>query len=107
VLLPGMTARVRMEVARMDGALSVHEAALRFSPEDAPAAQARSRIYVREFGSANELRAVPVRAGVSDGVYTEITPEPGARLAAGDEVVIGLLRPDQRAKKPSVSLGGK
>lgn len=107
VLLPGMTARIRMEVARVDGALSVHEAALRFSPEDAPLAPARSRVFVRELDAGEELRAVRVRAGVSDGVYTQVIPEQGARLGAGDEVVIGLLRPDQRSRKPNVSLGGK
>jgi HlyD family secretion protein len=106
-LLPGMSARVQMEVARAENALAVHGAALRFTPESAELAAPRSRVFVRAFGAGNELREVKVSAGISDGVYTEVTPAAGARLSAGDDVVIGLLRPEQRAKKPNVSLGGK
>ena len=42
VLLPGMSARARMQVARADNVLSVHEAALRFVPTDAPEAPAKA-----------------------------------------------------------------
>lgn len=105
-LLPGMSARVRMEVARAEQALSVHEAALRFSPDDAAPAPPRSRVFVKR--GVGELEAVNVEAGISDGVYTAIEPAQGARLQEGDEVAIGLLRPGQvTGKKPNVSLGGK
>jgi HlyD family secretion protein len=106
-LLPGMTARVRMEVAHAEDALSVHEAALRFSPEDAEPAKARSRVFVRRGGTGNELEEVAVQAGISDGVYTAVQPADGQELDESDEVVIGLLRPEGVGKKPNVSLGGK
>lgn len=104
MLLPGMSARVRMEVARADNVLAVHEAALRFTPEGADAAPPRTRVWRRR--GANELDAVAVKAGISDGVYTSVeSPGPGG-LAAGDELAIGLLHPDQAAHKPNISLGG-
>jgi HlyD family secretion protein len=108
VLLPGMSARVRMEVARAEAALSVHEAALRFTPPDEEPAPARSRVFVRRGGVGNDLEPVDVKAGISDGMYTAVQPRGGATLDDGDQVVIGLLRPDAaNAKKPNVSLGGK
>jgi hypothetical protein len=48
-----------------------------------------------------------VKAGISDGAYTAVEPLLGATLAAGDEVAIGLLHPEQAAGRPSVSLGGQ
>jgi HlyD family secretion protein len=104
MLLPGMSAGVRMEVARADNVLAVHEAALRFTPEGADAAPPRTRVWRRR--GASELDAVAVKAGISDGVYTSVeSPGPGG-LAVGDELAIGLLRPDQAAHKPNISLGG-
>jgi len=103
-LLPGMSARVRMEVARAEQVLSVHEAALRFSPEDAEPAKPRSRVFVRS--GDNDLVEVAIEAGISDGVHTELKPAEGAQLGEGDYVAIGLLQPGQSSGKPSVSLGG-
>ena len=49
LLLPGMSARVRMEVARAENALSVREAALRFAPPDAePATVALARVALEQ-----------------------------------------------------------
>jgi HlyD family secretion protein len=104
LLLPGMSARVRMEVARADGVLAVHEAALRFTPEGANDAPARSRVWRRR-GTGNELQEVAVKAGVSDGVYTAVEPLTQGQLAAGDELAIGLLHPEATTK-PNFSLGG-
>ncbi|MDH5675075.1 MAG: efflux RND transporter periplasmic adaptor subunit [Myxococcales bacterium] len=105
VLLPGMSARVRMEVARAEGVLSAHEAALRFAPAEAEAAATpRSRVF-KQLGTA-ELEEVPVEAGISDGVYTELRATGGAALEVGDGLAIGLLRPDAAGGKPRVSLGG-
>ena len=104
LLLPGMTARVRMEVARAENVLAVHEAALRYSPQGADPASPRSRVWKRT-GPA-ELHPVPVRTAISDGVYTEIElPEPGS-LEEGDELAVGLLRPES-TNAPRVTLGGK
>ena len=106
VLLPGMSARVRMEIARADDALAVREAALRFTPPDAAAAPSRSRVW-RVQKPPNELEPVAVTPGISDGMYTAVQAAAGARLQVGDQVAIGLLRPGQASGKPSVSLGGQ
>jgi hypothetical protein len=54
---------------------------------------------------------VNVQVGVSDGVYAAVQSSEGAEegdapLAEGDRLVIGLLRPEDARRKPSVSLGG-
>ncbi|HET8934801.1 MAG TPA: efflux RND transporter periplasmic adaptor subunit [Polyangiales bacterium] len=108
-LLPGMSATVKLEVARVTHVLAVRDAALRFTPPNTDAAAApRSRVFVKL--NAGELRAVPVRAGLSDGMYTEITPEAGQSLAEGAEVVVGLLAVAASGSdrgQPGISLGGK
>jgi HlyD family secretion protein len=101
-LLPGMSARVELEVARAAGALSVHEAALRFTPEGADEAAPRSRVFVRK--GPSELSAVPVRTLVSDGVYAQVEPE-GGELPEGAQVAVGLT--GGKSSSPNVSLGGK
>jgi HlyD family secretion protein len=104
-LLPGMSARVRMEVDRVDGALSVHEAAVRFSPPEVERV-AKARVW-RRAGGSNQLEPVDVTTGVSDGVYVAVKAAAGAQLNERDEVAIGLLQPGQTGGKPSVSLGQK
>jgi HlyD family secretion protein len=110
-LLPGMSARVELEVARVADVLSVHDAALRFAPADSAALEElggggpRTRGW-RRVGLA-EIEPVVVVVGLSDGVYTQVEPAPGAQLLEGDALAIGLLRPDDGAPKPQVSLGQK
>jgi HlyD family secretion protein len=106
VLLPGFSARVRLEVARAENVPSVHEAALRFTPVTAEPAEPRSRVWIRR--GPDELEAVPVTAGVSDGVHTELRMVDGAsELPEGTPLAIGLLNPDTGPKKATVSLGKK
>jgi HlyD family secretion protein len=114
-LLPGMSATVKLEVARVQHVLAVRDAALRFTPpqplqppEAAATAQPRSRVFVRV--AAGELRAVPVRAGLSDGMYTEIAPEAGQSLSEGAQVAVGMLATAAASGErgqPGISLGGK
>jgi HlyD family secretion protein len=110
-LLPGMSATVKLEVARVAQVLAVRDAALRFTPPNAEAAATgvpRSRVFVKR--GAGELSAVSVRAGLSDGMYTEITPEAGQSLSEGSEVVVGLLAvagSGSERGQPGISLGGK
>lgn len=104
-LLPGMSARVRIEIARAENALAVHEAALRFAPEDADPAPPRSRVW-RHGSGPNAIEPVDVKVGVSDGVYAALLPADG-KLSEGDQLVVGLLRPGETRRKPSVSLGGQ
>lgn len=104
VLLPGMSARVQLEVARAENVLSVHEAALRFTPLEAEPAEPRSRVWVRRGPDA--IEEVAVIPGVSDGVHTELKfPEGTPALTEGTALAIGLLNPDTGGKKPAVTLG--
>lgn len=104
VLLPGMTAQLRIKVAEVEDVLALREASLRFTPEGAPAAPARSRVW-RVRGA--ELEEVPVEAGLSDGAVTEVRSSDPQGLQIDDEVAIGLaLDGDSNAAAPSLSLRG-
>ena len=113
ILLPGMTANVRIVTAHKDNALKVANAALRFRPaslkdaangdaRDEKAAQNKTsavspaptfstttglpgRLWV--VGSDGAPQAVDVRLGLSDGGMTEILTD---TLKAGSEVITGL-----------------
>lgn len=105
-LLPGMTAAVRIEIAQVKDALAVREAALRFTPEDAPSAEPRTRVW--KHTGLSSVEPVSVTVGLSDGMYTEVRVAEGASLAVGDEVAVGLFAPrSSAAAKPGVSLGRK
>ena len=104
LLLPGMTAQIRISVAQVDDILAVREASLRFTPEGAPGATPRSRIWrIR----GEDLEEVPVEAGLSDGAFTEVRAVEGQELRVGDDIAIGLaLDGDNNAAAPSLSLRG-
>jgi HlyD family secretion protein len=106
LLLPGMTATVRIEVGRVENAMSVKEAALRFLPEGMEEAPPRSRVF--RLASGNELVPVGVATGISDAVSTEIRPLDPRALAPGDPVVIGLFEQGREsAGGPGINLGGR
>lgn len=123
VLLPGMTAYVRIDTQKHDDVLRVPTAALRFRPPEnarvvetgadgktASAAAGSSGASGegkrprgrRQSGqvwidSKDGLRAIPVKLGLSDRQYTEIT---GGNLKAGDAVVVEqILSAGEEAKK--------
>jgi HlyD family secretion protein len=110
VLLPGMTTNVTLEIAKADETLSVREAALRFIPTDAtPEETQRTRVW-RQKSGGDDLEAVDVTVGISDGAYTQITPVAGAELATGDNVAVGYASSSTRAPAkggPGISLGSK
>jgi HlyD family secretion protein len=99
-LKPGMTANVAIVVAKKDHILKVPNSALRFTP---PQGVREDMIAVRSGGGASgtlsrqrplwrqnaseELEAVPVEMGISDGTYSEIT---AAEVTEGDQVIIGF-----------------
>ncbi len=99
-LKPGMTANVAITTDRKEGVLKVPNAALRFVPrpvekdkQPAPAAPApdspaggQQRVWVLDPGG--KLVAVPVRVGISDGMWSELV---SGRLTAGQEVVVEQL----------------
>jgi HlyD family secretion protein len=93
LLLPGMTANVRILLAEREDVLRVPNAALRVRMERTgpPAAHGMERtgppaIHVWVLDGA-EPRAVPVRAGLTDGTYTEVAGplEPGQPVVVGRE----------------------
>lgn len=104
-LLPGMTARARMEVARAENVLSAHEAALRFVPSGAEPAPPRSRVFRRV--GPGELEPVSVRTSISDGVYAQIEAVEGDSLREHEQLAVGLARPDTGTGRPNVTLGDK
>lgn len=104
-LMPGMSARVRMEVARAEGVLSVHEAALRFSPEEARPSKT-ARVW-RKNGGINDLEPVEVKVGISDGIYVAVEARGQTPLVEGDQVALGAVSSGARSNKPNVSLGKK
>lgn len=103
-LLPGMTAQVRIEVAKIDDILAVREAALRFTPEGAPPAPARSRLW-RVKGE--QLEEVSVEPGLSDGAMTQISAVDPESLQVDDTIAIGIaVSGGDGGTAPSLSLRG-
>jgi HlyD family secretion protein len=102
LLLPGMTATVDFVVARVENALLVPNAALRFEPREAkkllPSGQTAAaegdsgRLYT--LGEKGGLRPVKVARGPTDGVSTVVT---GSNIRQGMEVVTGLKPQDEQA----------
>ncbi|MES2237219.1 MAG: efflux RND transporter periplasmic adaptor subunit [Pseudomonadota bacterium] len=110
LLLPGMTANVRIITAHKDNALKVPNAALRFNPpansdgkgnkkdmsgvSPAPTFPKRgkdrsdgSRLWVQD--KDGKPSAVMVRLGLTDGSMTEIIAD-DSQISAGNEVIVGM-----------------
>lgn len=100
-LRPGMTATISFEVARVEDALLVPNAAMRFNPSAEPASidwrrpgRARPmqpRVYKLEGGQPVEVSIEP---GLNDGSFTEIR---GGELRENDLVIIEQSR-DPRSR---------
>ncbi|HMJ13289.1 MAG TPA: efflux RND transporter periplasmic adaptor subunit [Polyangiaceae bacterium] len=106
ILLPGMTATVRIEVAEARDALVVREAALRFTPPDEEPGPPRSRLWLSPNGK--RVEAVEIEPGLSDGAYTEVRPKQGNHLQAGDWIALGMAKGEgEHGSGPGISLGGK
>ncbi|MFF4973676.1 peptidoglycan-binding protein [Streptomyces sp. NPDC001083] len=67
-------------------------------PVSAISAGADSRTTVTVLGRSGDRRRVEVRPGTSGDGYTEVTPVGGARLSAGEKVVVGVARGDGAAR---------
>lgn len=87
-LLPGLTATIRIVADRRDGVLRLPDAALRYRPPGVAAAPAaQPHVYVLD--GDGEARPRPVRLGLSDGSFTELTDG----IDPGEQVVIGGGQP--------------
>jgi len=107
LLLPGMTATIDFVVSRLEQALLVPNAALRFQPQEetagtnpakaAPAKGVADEKAGRLFtlGSDGLLQSVTVTKGETDGVKTAVS---GAGIREGLQVVSGL-KPAEKAAK--------
>jgi HlyD family secretion protein len=108
-LRPGMTANVTVETARRDNALRVPTAAMRFRPDTdvlaalgSPAAERANQTPSANVNTVwlfdGGLRPVSVRAGVSDGMFTEIVE---GSLADGDRVAIRVAPAGASPSRPT------
>jgi HlyD family secretion protein len=105
LLLPGMTATIDFVVGRVDHALLVPNAALRFQPQDeaagasstAPPKGAADETTGRIFtlGTDGRLQSLTVTKGETDGVRTAIS---GAGVHDGLQVISGL-KPAEKASR--------
>jgi HlyD family secretion protein len=102
-LKPGMTANVRIEIARRDNAMRMPNAALRFRPsaemladdgDTMPPVQKSERGRSVWIVSDGKLQPVPVTVGITDGVNTELV---GDSLALGTELVTAVTSGDTAA----------
>lgn len=116
ILLPGMTANVRIVVEHKEDVLKAPNAALRFTPPGSEGAEAESagkgapgrgpgkgqspsgqgRLW--RLDAAGKPTPVMVKTGITDGRHTELLEAEG--LAAGDEVIIGIAK-SAGEKKPA------
>jgi HlyD family secretion protein len=116
-LWPGMTAGVTIEIERKDDVLKAPNSALRFVPPDAPvetpAGGRRERTLRVWVPDGKGLRAVEVKTGVTDSLFTEIVK---GDLQPGQEVVVGirqegeprdLSNPFVPARRPPGGGGGR
>jgi HlyD family secretion protein len=102
-LLPGMTATVTIEVDRVENALAVREAALRFRPEGATEGAPRHQVWTP---TSKGLEAIAVKPGLSDGAFTAVEPEPPALLPVGTRLALGVIASEgQKSTGPGIKLG--
>ncbi|MGB3399747.1 MAG: efflux RND transporter periplasmic adaptor subunit, partial [Candidatus Deferrimicrobiaceae bacterium] len=92
LLKPGMTANVSIHVRELPGVLKIPNAALRFRPTEGKKQEERKgpagqRVYLLE--KDGKTREMPVKGGVSDGMYTQLVQ---GELKEGDPLVIEEIR---------------
>ncbi len=107
-LFPGMTANVSILTDRQSAVLKVPNSALRFHPTadlmkkyglstSKPGTQS---IYLL---AGNQIKAVPVKLGISDGKFTAIS---AAGLTAGDAVIVRATTSGAAPTTPTGTNGG-
>lgn len=109
ILLPGMTANVRIVTAQKEDVLKVPNAALRFRPPSA-GSEEKSAMAGRPPGAGKGPRgggklwlpgadgkptAIEVKTGINDGNMTELLE---TDLAEGREVIVGMNAAAEKAK---------
>ncbi|MFN3543532.1 MAG: efflux RND transporter periplasmic adaptor subunit [Thiobacillus sp.] len=105
VLLPGMTANLRVEVETRSDVLRVPIAALRFRPAadpSAPRGTAPRGPAVHVLGADGKPVRVAVKTGLSDKAWTEILQ---GELKAGDAVIVADLKAQKDANSGGMPRG--
>jgi len=101
LLLPGMTATVDFVVEKLDNALLVPNAALRFTPDGAEkASRKKSRVW--RLDASGNPQPLALKTLASDGQQTAVE---SAELRAGDKVITGVA-PATATTKQGFSLFG-
>lgn len=99
-LKPGMTANVSIVTSRIDNALKVPNAALRFKPPQKSDSETAQKPSKQERGQKiwlltdGQLKPVPIKTGISDSSFTEIKK---GDVKEGDEVVIESAAKDSKS----------
>lgn len=102
-LLPGMTAAVNIIVDSRTDAIKVPRAALRFVPTAAGEEKALAapkpggNDTVWRLGPGNRPEPVQIKAGISDGVYTEVV---SGDLHPGEEIIVGAADSSKKSGGP-------
>lgn len=118
ILLPGMTANVRIVTAQKDDVLKVPNAALRFRPPAPAGEEAGSAIKLRPagppdagsgrgdkgaggsgrvwiVGADGKPAAIELKTGINDGSHTEVIE---GELKEGQELIVGLSSAGEKAR---------
>jgi HlyD family secretion protein len=94
-LKPGMTANVSIRIRDFKDVLKIPNAALRYRPSEKKKTEGEkeppgARVYV--VGKDGKPEAVHVKAGTSDGTYTQLLE---GNLKKGDQVIVAEVRKNQ------------
>jgi HlyD family secretion protein len=108
LLLPGMTAQLRIAVSETDDVLKIPNQALRFRPKDTgsgrqsgnQAASGAATVWL--VGEHGRPQPVAVRIGASDDNGAALLEGP---LAEGDQVIIGVANSQSRTSYFGIRLG--
>jgi HlyD family secretion protein len=111
LLLPGMTAQLRIVVSEADAIIKVPSQALRFRPKSAPsssspqgpnppASKALATVWV--VGRNGQPRPIGVNLGMSDDNGSELLDGP---LAEGQEVIVGIANSQEQRGYFGIRLG--
>lgn len=106
-LMPGMTATMRIEHARAEGALRVPLAALRFRPAGSePPALPPGQGLVHVQGEGGRPVPVRVATGLSDTRFAEIvSAEPADVFGPGAPVIVGVVTEGAPRRRGGLRLG--
>jgi HlyD family secretion protein len=103
LLLPGMTAQLRITVSEAENVLKIPSQALRFRPRDSGTLAGRAgEASVWLVGERGRPNLVSVSTGASDDSGAALV---GGALSEGQQVIIGVANAQEQAKYFGIRLG--